>query len=54
MSLKKSIAGFTTVEYGIILSLVVMTLFLSPNTVHELVAAIKAFYKSFTFFISLP
>lgn len=46
--------GFAMMEYCIVCALVVMVLFVSPNTPQLLVDAVKAFYHSLTFFISLP
>ena len=46
--------GFAMMEYCIVCSLLVMVLFANPNTPQQLVDAVKAFYRSLTFFISLP
>lgn len=46
--------GFATVEYCIVCALVVMVLFAAPNTPQMLVDAVKAFYRTLTFFVSLP
>ena len=46
--------GFAMMEYCIVCALVVMVLFVNPNTPQLLVDAVKAFYRSLTFFISLP
>ena len=47
-------AGFAMMEYCIVCALVVIVLFSSSNTPQQLVEAVKAFYRSLTFFISLP
>ena len=47
-------AGFAMMEYCIVCALVVIVLFASPNTPQQLVEAVKAFYRSLTFFVSLP
>lgn len=47
-------SGFATMEYCIVCALVVMVLFANPNLPQLLVDAVKAFYRSLTFFISLP
>lgn len=46
--------GFAMMEYCIVCALVVMVLFANPNTPQELVGAVRSFYRSLTFFISLP
>lgn len=46
--------GFATIEYCVLCGLVAIVLFANPNSAIELVEAIKAFYRSLTFFISLP
>lgn len=46
--------GFAMMEYCILCALVVMVLFVNPNTPQLLVDAVKSFYRSLTFFISLP
>lgn len=53
---KKSLAanGFATIEYCVVCGLVAIVLFANPNSAIELVEAIKAFYRTLTFFISLP
>lgn len=53
---KKSLAvnGFATIEYCVLCGLVAIVLFANPNSAIELVEAIKAFYRTLTFYISLP
>lgn len=46
--------GFAMMEYCIVCALVAMVLFARPNTPQLLVDAAKAFYRSLTFFLSLP
>lgn len=46
--------GFAMMEYCIVCALLVMVLFYNPNTPQMLVNAVKSFYRSLTFFISLP
>lgn len=46
--------GFATLEYCLVCLLVVMVLFVSPATPEALVDAFKAFFRSLTFYISLP
>jgi Flp pilus assembly pilin Flp len=46
--------GFAMMEYCIVCGLVVMVLFANPNTPEQMVGAVRAFYRSLTFFISLP
>lgn len=55
MSSRRSLCnGFATMEYCIICGLLAMVLFANPNSAIELVDAIKAFYRTLTFYISLP
>jgi len=46
--------GFAAMEYCIVCALVVMVLFVAPNSPQKLVDAVKAYYRTLTFFISLP
>jgi hypothetical protein len=46
--------GFATMEYCIICALVVLVVFAAPNSPQLLSDAVRAFYRSLTFFISLP
>ncbi|MDR2851844.1 MAG: hypothetical protein LBV61_02105 [Burkholderiaceae bacterium] len=46
--------GFATIEYCVVCALVVMVLFANPNSPKLLADAVKAFYRSLTYFISLP
>ncbi len=55
LSSRRSLSnGFATMEYCIICGLLAMVLFANPNSAIELVDAIKAFYRTLTFYISLP
>ncbi len=46
--------GLAMMEYCLICALVALVLFSNPNTPKLLADAVRAFYRSFTFFISLP
>ena len=50
-ALASPLASSLIVKVG---ALVVIVLFSNPNTPQQLVEAVKAFYRSLTFFISLP